>query len=167
MIQALTAQKSAGVSRAAFTKNSALILYRFAADASRAATRSEICFKFTARCDFAALYYFTAHYGERQARLNFPRLNTDGRILPEICRRSLALCNERRNFVLNFKRHIKNTIILYNPAHRSIGHAHSSPNRANNEIKNKGEAMSKAVLHSVLAIEAILWGLLSAVIIGA
>ena len=27
--------------------------------------------------------------------------------------------------------------------------------------------MSKAVLHSVLAIEAILWGLLSAVIIGA
>ena len=113
------------------------------------------------------LYDFTAHYGGRQARLNLPCLNAGGRILPEICRRSLALCNGRRNFVLNFKRHIKNTITLYNPAHRSIGHAPSGPNRANNEIKNKGEAMSKAVLHSVLAIEAILWGLLSAVIIGA
>ena len=155
------------MSRAAFTKNSALILYRFAADASRAATRSEFCFKFTARCDFAALYDFTAHYGGRQARLNLPRLNADGRILPEICRHSLALCNGRRNFVLNCKRHIKNTITLYNPAHRSIGHAFSGPSLENNKIKNKGEAMSKAVLHSVLAIEAILWGLLSAVIIGA
>ena len=136
-------------------------------DASRAATRSEICFKFTARCDFGALYDFTAHYGGRRARLNLPRLNADGRILPEICRRSLVLCNERRNFVLNFKRHIKNTIILYNPAHRSIGYAPSGPSRAINKIKNKGEAMNTTVLHSVLAIEAILWGLLSAVIIGA
>ncbi|WP_297902504.1 hypothetical protein [uncultured Campylobacter sp.] len=87
--------------------------------------------------------------------------------MPKICRRSLVLCNERRNFILNFKRHIKNTIILYNPAHRSIGYAPSGPSPANNEIKNKGEAMSKAILHSVLAIEAILWGLLSAVVLGA
>ena len=88
----------------------------------------------------------------------------------EFCLKSTAVSRfmtDGKNFAVNFKRHIKNTIILYNPAHRSIGHTPSSPSPANNKIKNKGEAMSKAVLHSVLAIEAILWGLLSAVIIGA
>ena len=72
-----------------------------------------------------------------------------------------------KNFAINFKRHIKNTIALYNPAHRSIGHAPSGPSRTINKIKNKGEAMNTTVLHSVLAIETILWGLLSAVVLGA